>query len=379
MKSIHWVFGARIRRRDRACRPQRTGRVHWKALPIPGPTALLVLICCLFGSCKQKSHHASLTWEQRNGKTNGAFIGAYYYPWYWKSRWTEQPIANTPVLGHYESTDRTVVRQHIKWAKEADVDFFIMSWLNTDGRENAILKKTVLPELEKADYRFIILYETRLALTWPYDKAVNLDRRLANATKAGDTLIEQFEYMAHTYFSSPSYLRVNGRPVVILYAMGDMTNSAPYFRNLKQRMSKRGVDLHMIADMVYWDPLERNDWPMLKENFEAVTAYNLWYRPNFLTVASNRFRLADDLARANGLRFIPNVMPGYDDTRLRGLGRPVFERMDTRFYRDYWTMSSSFVDRQQPFLFITSFNEWHEGSELEPSKEYRRPISKHDP
>ena len=24
----------------------------------------------------------------------------------------------------------------------------------------------------------------------------------------------------------------------------------------------------------------------------------------------------------------------------------------------------------QPFLFITTFNEWHEGTELEPSREY---------
>ena len=29
-----------------------------------------------------------------------------------------------------------------------------------------------------------------------------------------------------------------------------------------------------------------------------------------------------------------------------------------------------FVDREQPFLLVTSFNEWHEGTEVEPSTEF---------
>ena len=32
--------------------------------------------------------------------------------------------------------------------------------------------------------------------------------------------------------------------------------------------------------------------------------------------------------------------------------------------------TAEFVSPAQPFLLITSFNEWHEGTELEPSTEY---------
>ena len=63
-------------------------------------------------------------------------------------------------------------------------------------------------------------------------------------------------------------------------------------------------------------------------------------------------------------------MPGYDDTPLRGTERVTINRRRGQFYRDYWTVASDFVGPDQPFLLVTSFNEWHEGTELEPSSEY---------
>jgi hypothetical protein len=279
-------------------------------------------------------------------------------------------VANTPRLGHYSSDNPTVISKHIEWAKQADIDFFIVSWLSSKGREDRNLKRTLVPELEREHYRFVILYETRLALNWSYDRAVDLDRTLPNATKAGHTMVEHFEYLADTYFRSPSYFRVAGKPVVIVYAMGYMTNAGQYFKLLRQRLAKRSIEPYLIADVVYWDSLEKNDWGLLKEHFQAITAYNMWTRSNFLNAVHAQFRVADSTARQNGLRLIPNVMPGYDDTRLRGRARDIFDRQGGQFYRDYWRLASDFIDSRQPFLFLTSFNEWHEGSEVEPSAEY---------
>ena len=76
------------------------------------------------------------------------------------------------------------------------------------------------------------------------------------------------------------------------------------------------------------------------------------------------------MARENGLAFIPDVMPGYDDTRLRGRDRATLDRQGGSFYRNFWNVASPFVSADQPFVVITTFNEWHEGTELEPSREY---------
>src|SRR5205809_738284 len=76
-------------------------------------------------------------------------LGAYYYPWYYKDRWTREPVTNTPKLGWYSSDDHKVAADHIRWAKQADLDFFLISWLSPDGREGKNLKAPILPELKE--------------------------------------------------------------------------------------------------------------------------------------------------------------------------------------------------------------------------------------
>ncbi len=75
----------------------------------------------------------------------------------------------------------------------------------------------------------------------------------------------------------------------------------------------------------------------------------------------------DILNRAAALRDVPmvaTVMPGYDDRVIRtpGFAMP---RGDGARWRHDWA-----VARSADWALLTSFNEWHEGSEIEPSVEY---------
>src|SRR5688572_1581598 len=69
--------------------------------------------------------------QQRTG-----LFGAYYYPWYYAERWTNEPVADTPRLGFYSSDDVSVAARHVEWAKKAGLDFFMVSWINPEGRED---------------------------------------------------------------------------------------------------------------------------------------------------------------------------------------------------------------------------------------------------
>jgi hypothetical protein len=116
--------------------------------------------------------------------------------------------------------------------------------------------------------------------------------------------------------------------------------------------------------------VESWDWQLLEDHFQAVTAYNMYYRPDFLAAVEKQFAAADKAARDRGLRLVPNVMPGYDDTPLRGTDRITINRRRGDFYREYWRLAARFVGPDQPLLLVTSFNEWHEGTEIEPSTEF---------
>jgi hypothetical protein len=66
------------------------------------------------------------------------------------------------------------------------------------------------------------------------------------------------------------------------------------------------------------------------------------------------------------------VIPGYDDRNTgRPPPRPVTDHWGGETYRGLWQEAIGAVP---DCILITSWNEWHEGSELEPSVEDGSPI-----
>lgn len=297
-------------------------------------------------------------------------VGAYYYPWYFPERWIREPVTDTPRLGWYSSDDRRVAEEHIRQARRADIDFFLVSWLSSEGREGTNLSQAVLPAIGAAGFRFAILYETPLALGMPAGKPIDLATTDTAGRSAGDRMIAHFDQLADAFLTHPCYLRIGGRPVVVIYLVRDMVNAAAPLTTIRQRLVARGIDLHLVADTVYWEPPDRWDWQFLAAHFQSVTAYNMYYRPDFLRAVRGQFEAVDRAARPHGMRLVPNVMPGYDDTPLRGTERVTINRRRGDFYREYFAVAAPFVDAEQPMLLVTSFNEWHEGTEVEPSEEY---------
>jgi hypothetical protein len=74
-------------------------------------------------------------------------------------------------------------------------------------------------------------------------------------------------------------------------------------------------------------------------------------------------KIADEAGKISTL----TVIPGYDDTKIRKPGLAV-KRYDGGLYRVQWEEA---IKADPHWVLITSFNEWHEGSEIEPSLEYK--------
>ena len=91
---------------------------------------------------------------------------------------------------------------------------------------------------------------------------------------------------------------------------------------------------------------------------------------NFLEDVDRVYQKFFSYALSHNLYFIPTVIPGYDDRNLRGLNRPILARREGKFYEDFWGIAKKYLDPNLKMALITTFNEWHEGTEIEPSKEY---------
>jgi len=70
-------------------------------------------------------------------------------------------------------------------------------------------------------------------------------------------------------------------------------------------------------------------------------------------------------AREHGLLFVPCVGPGYLDTRVRPWNEATTRSRETGAYYDRMFRAAIAADPQ--LIAVTSFNEWHEGTQIEPA------------
>ncbi|VDN21378.1 unnamed protein product [Gongylonema pulchrum] len=63
--------------------------------------------------------------------------------------------------------------------------------------------------------------------------------------------------------------------------------------------------------------------------------------------------------------FIPSVAPGYDDRRVRPWNAINYRgRKNGQYYSEMFEMAHA---ARAKIITITSFNEWHEGTQIEPA------------
>ena len=342
-------------------------------------------------------------------------LGAHYYPWYGRpappltgGAWS-LGYANHPVLGEYNSQDPSVISRHISWAKTAGIDFFIIEWSDINNWENVALKDCYLPQAR--DLKFCVHYDSLLALNgYRFQKYHTYDFEepyLPNKTK-GEKFIEDFDYLAETYFKLPQYLKINNRPVIIIYNASAFRNVEKYFNQLKSNMEKKGINLFLIADAVCWAGIQLsrrslnflwdnppretlkvvfrafrrffpknydNDFSLAKY-FSAITGYNMYSEnrtSNFFKNVDKLYQKFRQYAKSQKIGFIPNVMPGFDDRNMNILNHPpppILARGNGDFYKNFWEIAKKHLDPSLNMIILTSFNEWHEGTAIEPSEEY---------
>ncbi|MGA0588071.1 glycoside hydrolase family 99-like domain-containing protein [Dyella sp. KRB-257] len=192
---------------------------------------------------------------------------------------------------------------------------------------------------------------------------------------------DDLAFIAHVapYLRDPRYLRVDGKPLLLVYRPGLL----PEPRNTAQRW-RRWCREHGIGDihLVYVQSFDNVDPADI--GFDAAVAFP----PNNITPRpiTDRFRLINpdfhgdihdwrELAAADPPRarfpLYPTVNPGWDnEPRRSGRGR-VFMHASPRAYGEWLRRSIAHAGTTQPagrppLVFVNAWNEWAEGAVLEP-------------
>ena len=286
---------------------------------------------------------------------------AFYYTWYgtpgfdhgW-AHWGEVDAENHdiaesrhyPAIGAYDSHDPAVIDRHIDQATRAGIDGFIATWWGRGSYTDQAFAE-LLDRAEPKRFEATVYWET-----------VPGQGREQIRHAVGDLV-----YLLRTYGRHPAFLKVDGAPVIFVYGrvMGQIPQGA-WPEIITRTRERVGFDFLLIADGY------RADWARM---FDGVHTYNTcgWVAHKTIDEMRDeaRRRFAADVATARGQGAISclTVIPGYDDTKIRTPGLNA-DRHDGGTYRALWEEA---IAAAPDWVLITSWNEWHEGSEIEPSDE----------
>ena len=279
-------------------------------------------------------------------------ILAYYYVWYGCPEHTDDwETADYPLLGYYDSGDPKIIKQHIAWAKKAGINGFIISWWGKNRGEEKNAKK-VFQECPQ-DFKLAIMVEQIIS-----EDGSRLWHHCADLgnPKYREDFIHTMDHIVNTFYKSypESYLKWHGKPVIVCYAFIDRgASEADYTLFFEE-----------AKEQIYEDTgVEVSFWSI---NTADCLAFDVcaMYNPKLQAVENEQCPMQDIFYRCKSGVKVATVFPGYDDTAIREPGI-IIGREGGNFYRRQWRKLLEFAP---DIVFIDTWNEWHEGTEIEPTK-----------
>ncbi len=268
-------------------------------------------------------------------------IMAFYYPWWELSDWNYARMSDLPAP-QYSGGDDAVLRRHIQQADAAGIDALICTWYGPDEeRLNARCRRIIeLAREMGTDLQFTIIP----------------DQSAWGALKSVDALANALAVLERDFFSQPNYLRFQGKPTVFWFYPPALGGRASW-EQLRNRV----------------DPNRNQFWFGGTDDFSYMSVFDTlyyfditWERTPGAAMASYERRLNDYNTRNGQSRpFIATVMPGYDDLKIRNGHRR--DRENGAYYRGTWQTA---IDKNAAAVVLTSFNEFYEGSHIEPSEQF---------
>ncbi len=265
---------------------------------------------------------------------------AFYYTWFDKNTWNSGTVPDLPEIP-YNSDNAEAMIRHIEQAKGAGIDAFVLNWWGQGNRTEKNLKALLNLSAERG---------FRVAVDFDLNSPV---------MQGAASYVNNLRHLLQVHAAHPAYLRVGGRPVVFFY-----------------NVSRLSVDTwRSIRDQA--DPNRQALWIAEGTNinyqaaFDGHHLYSITW-PNRIPPSNTLSSWAGRVQKYNQQHgtakiWVATVMPGYDDRKVRPGSGFARSRDDGAYYRACWQAA---IASKPQWVIINSFNEWPEGSYIEPSKAY---------
>lgn len=284
-------------------------------------------------------------------------VFAFYYDWYGALPYTSSYIhwdgggnfnaPNNifsdfyPTLGAYSSNDPAVIATHMKWLKEAKVDVVVLSWWG-QGNYTDINAAKILNAAARNGLKVSFMIE-------PY------------ANRTLQSMIADIKYIYRKYGDYPAFYRAirptlyghtsTPRGVFFLYDLSGGTDTVQRIDAL------RGTS----NDGIF---LARMDDSLLFTNSDVRKQLSYSHVDGFFNYSPFPKTPASSWPHSNDYMLVISVLPGWDHSKISGQANNFQSRENGAYYDRNW---KTLIQQKVEGVSILSFNEWHEGGQIEPS------------
>ncbi|MBN2291260.1 MAG: glycoside hydrolase family 99-like domain-containing protein, partial [Pirellulales bacterium] len=303
-------------------------------------------------------------------------VGVFYFPgWPTMDRW--RPILDyplrKPVLGWYDEANPECVDWQIKWAVEHGVRFFMVDWYWDKGRRH--LEHWLHDGFKNARHRRYLKW----AVMW------------ANHNRPGSHSKEDWrevtQYWIDNYFGTDEYYKIDGRPVVFIWAPGNIRNdlggsskAAELYamsRSMAKAAGHKGIYFAAMSSNGSTDQCRQ----LKEEGYEAMTNYH-GFQLAHQEAGSRRFPYADVVRTgpevwrradecSGNLTYLPIVDTGWSSEPWHHGRALVIHDRTPELFGQLCRKAREFADKTgKKIIALGPWNEWGEGSYIEPYAQY---------
>lgn len=253
-----------------------------------------------------------------------------------------------PARGDYNSMDPAVIQSQIEQAKSNNITGFIVSWFGRQSKQERNGDSVPLM-LQLADQEHF-----KVSVYW--------EEAPGSGAKRNAQAVDDLVYLATQFGTNDAFLKVDGKPVIFVYArVFAQIPKAAWPDILSEAHAKAGPFL-LVADgyedfnASHFDGIHRYtvSWSGVNRTLDEIRAWAIDHDAEGVSLARKYNRIS-----------CVTVSPGYDDTKQRTPGH-IMDRQNGEAYSVLWEEA---IQANPDWVLITSWNEWMEGTEIEPSVE----------
>ncbi|HEC22342.1 MAG TPA: hypothetical protein ENI95_05430 [Chloroflexi bacterium] len=260
----------------------------------------------------------------------------YYYAWWAPDTVGPGKSPDWPITP-YHSWDPAVIQQHVSQIASAGIDGMVVAWYGPQEEYNQT----------ETNFRMILDQASANGIY----ALLSVDLGNSAWFTSVQEVIDGLNYALSVHANHPAYFRYNGRPVLFFWYQGRY--SLDDWAYIRQQVDPEHNSI-WIAEGAAPDAL-----PI----FDGLHMYTISWSSNVYATLSQW----GTTTHSRGGIWVATAMPGWDNTYTQQSERYIRERGDGAFYRETFAAAAASAPEM---IVITSWNEWWEGTHIEPSYNY---------